>query len=496
MSISATSIVLLQASANNLSLKFSINAGLFADDTSSISIAVDDVKTLSFNDGIELKQSTSTSSKSGFLKVYTDTSGNLTTINEYGNRVFAGVFLSKIPKYNFSDFSITGLQKYIDNISFCNNPTAQFYNNDGVSYVADVINAYRGGVYAPTLNRIYMIPYGEDLWALWHYIDCSIDKLEAYWATSDGQDPGSLPNPNGQQYGYWGGAYDPVMDRIYMAPSRVTSTWEYIDAATGFVDLISAFAVVDYAYRGAVYSPKQQRIYFVPYKQALQPTWHYINCATNTVVAYTHDASNLVDNAYQTGSYDPINNRIYFGPLLQAQESTWHYVDCNTGNIVGYTAPDTNTYSYPYVTFSPLQNRLYFMPYTAFGTFPIIYLDCYSDQFVTYNLTFPYSYVFSAASYSPIHNVIFLIPGDENEYPGWPYIDCQNGNVKILLGKDSTFYPVQTGAIFAPSNNKLYFISNTITNIGTASNNIYIEDLDADITVSSIFMSGALYNKS
>ena len=85
--------------------------------------------------------------------------------------------------------------------------------------ITAINQAYYGGVYSPTQNRIYLAPYNQSDKTNWHYIDCSTGNVVAY---------------------AWGGS------------------------------------AVNGAYMGGVYSPTQNRIYLVPYSQAAQSTWHYI----------------------------------------------------------------------------------------------------------------------------------------------------------------------------------------------------------------------------
>ena len=67
-----------------------------------------------------------------------------------------------------------------------------------------------------------------------------------------------------------------------------------------------ATAVVHRAYHGGVYSPNQDRIYFVPYRQANESTWHYVDCATGSIVPYPHGlATAAVNGAYFGGVYSP-----------------------------------------------------------------------------------------------------------------------------------------------------------------------------------------------
>ena len=117
-----------------------------------------------------------------------------------------------------------------------------------------------------------------------------------------------------------------------------------------------------FAYQGGVYSPTQNRIYLVPYTQADEATWHYVDCGTGAIVGYSHGVT-AVYSAYAGGVYSPTQNRIYLVPYNQAPEATWHYVDCGTGDIVGYFHSVTAV-SDAYIggVYSPTQNRIYFVP--------------------------------------------------------------------------------------------------------------------------------------
>ena len=97
---------------------------------------------------------------------------------------------------------------------------------------------------------------------------------------------------------------------------------------------------VNNAYAGGVYSPNQNHIYFVPFEQADEATWHYVDCATGVVVGYQHGVT-AVNAAYEGGVYSPNQDRIYFLPCAQADEPTWHYVDCATGDVVEYQPRST-----------------------------------------------------------------------------------------------------------------------------------------------------------
>ena len=81
---------------------------------------------------------------------------------------------------------------------------------------------------------------------------------------------------------YDGGVYSPTQNRIYLVPFAQASkaTWHYVDCSTGnVVEYTHGVTAIQYAYLGGVYSPTQNRIYLVPFDQAPKATWHYLdNC--------------------------------------------------------------------------------------------------------------------------------------------------------------------------------------------------------------------------
>ena len=109
---------------------------------------------------------------------------------------------------------------------------------------------------------------------------------------------------------------------------------------------------VNNAYAGGVYSPNQNHIYFVPFEQADEATWHYVDCATGVVVGYQHGVT-AVNAAYEGGVYSPNQDRVYLVPSYQADDPTWHYI------ATGTAAPTT-----PSPTPNPTQN-LRFQPTAA-----------------------------------------------------------------------------------------------------------------------------------
>ncbi len=502
---SCSSIVILAGTATAPSVTFSTDktTGFYVDDNFSINCTTNGVLRAIFSDAITLKQyllTDITSSTTDYIKLFVDDSGNLQQIDNNNNITYAGMFLSKIPRNDFANFSLTGLQKYIDTIAYCNNPYGAPWRNTPPT-LPDIADGYQGGVVAGN-KYLYYVPYAQCYYTIWHYMDPENQQIHSYWATSDGQDPGTLVNPYGADAGYWGGAYDPIHGYIYFAPYNVGSTWQYVDTNTGFVNTLSGFSLVADAYRGAVYSPKQNRIYFAPYGQAVQSTWHYINCSTGAVVAYAHGMAGLSSGAYQAGCYSPDQNRIYFAPANQAWANAWHYIDCNTGSVVAYGNPTAQTVgrTFPFATYSPTENKIYFTPETP-GTTSIVVLNCYSNTLteITRFFFMTPSTPFVAAVYSPVHNFIFLVYDRSTPfyYTQWPYIDCSNGTTNYYLFNYNTYnYFDMCSAQFIPGYNVIYTVPKVVDS-SLSGAFAKITDYDAGtVVVSDIFALGALYNRS
>ncbi len=183
-----------------------------------------------------------------------------------------------------------------------------------------VAGAYTGGAYSPTQDRIYFAPYGQATESNWHYIDCSDGSIDAYAHGLGGDTP--------EAGAYHSGVYSPTENRIYFVPylQADVAKWHYIDCSDGSaVAYTHGATAVNGAYAGGVYSPTQDKIYFVPYIQANNATWHYIDCSDGSIVAYTHGAT--VDSfGYYGGVYSPTQNEIYFVPYKAANDAAWHTV--------------------------------------------------------------------------------------------------------------------------------------------------------------------------
>ena len=229
----------------------------------SVKISATGGKIITLTTGILSKVSVTTIAESVpyIIHVMVDDTGNVT-------RNVTDETQPELPSMRLNVFNYSGLLEYLRRIHRKNKNievgSVVAYTH-GATAVAD---AYVGGVYSPTQNRIYFVPWAQANQSVWHYLDCATGSVVAYTH--------------------------------------------------------GATAVAD-AYNGGVYSPTQNRIYFVPTAQANQSVWHYLDCATGSVVAYTHGATAVV-SAYGGGVYSPTQNRIYFVPWAQANQSIWHYI--------------------------------------------------------------------------------------------------------------------------------------------------------------------------
>ena len=115
------------------------------------------------------------------------------------------------------------LVEYVESLSSISEQSFEVVEyNHSLSPVPDNY-AYVGGVYAPTLDRIYLVPNSQAPRAVWHYIDCS--RNGAVVAYTHSQSPVPVNEA------YVGGVYAPTLDRIYFVPRSQAdeANWHYIE---------------------------------------------------------------------------------------------------------------------------------------------------------------------------------------------------------------------------------------------------------------------------
>ena len=246
-----------------------------------------------------------------------------------------------------------------------------------------MFQAYRGGVYSPTQQRVYFVPWNQASEPTWHYIDTSTELVKVVTYNHNL----SVALVRGA---YAGGVYVPApLDRIYLVPYNQATQryWHYIDCRSGQVvayehgmnineSSSSSSIVVKGAYVGGVYSPTQPRVYFVPHRQSFESTWHYVECGEGRVVAYKHGASTTM-GAYVGGQFAPDQERIYFVPYNQAFQPQWHFLDCRTGRVVAYKHKSSAVYeAYRGAVYCPQRKRIYLVPYKQAQEDNWHYIDC------------------------------------------------------------------------------------------------------------------------
>lgn len=315
---------------------------------------------------------------------------------------------------------------YVD----CNTGTIVAYTHGGGTTLAS--NAYIGGVYDPVFDRIMLCPYVQATSTTWHYIDVSTvtPNLVSYTGLNLGSSQ-------------FAGVYDPLFKRVFLTPSGGTSetSWYYIDCSAS-TPVVRTYVRPNVgvslgSYQGAVYSPIQKRVYFVPHSAAgivdpyTQLSWYYVDCSTSTPVAVAYPApGNSIVNGYSGGVYSPLQNRIYFVPFAEADETYWHYIDCKTGDVVSYTNNSgvvAVNNGYLGGVYSPANNRIYFVPYSQSDQTYWHYIDCATGNVVAYkpgvtNTTTPAPGAYIGGVLSPLQNRIYLSPMAQATSSTWHYI--------------------------------------------------------------------------
>lgn len=285
------------------------------------------------------------------------------------------------------------------------------------------------------------------------------------------------------------------------------------------------------AYEGGVYSPYQNRIYFVPRGQSNQTDWHYVDCNTGTLAAYTHGATVVVDG-YSGGCYHPPTDRIYFAPWKQGDEANWHYIDCSDGSVVAYARAGDAGIEYSGAVYSPNEQKIYFIPNfpdltpaanlaritptgvtetyavgvsttnaTYYGgtycptldrIYPAFYgdksatwhyIDCATGTWTAYSHGIDFADLadnpYISSAYHPILNRIYLGPSLQVLRPIWHYIDCSDGSVVGYANPTSLtadLYPT-----FSPVTGRLYMVSSL-----NSLNVTYIDETGAVVTETGV----------
>lgn len=414
-------------------------------------------------------------------------SGSVLTTN--GSKILAWtpipVLNTTLPAMDMTGYGETKLSNYILQKSYPNLEAeilAVEYTH-GATAVAD---AYQGGVYSPTQNRIYMVPRAQGDQTNWHYIDCSDSSIVAYahgvTAVSDA---------------YSGGVYSPTQNRIYFVPQAQgnQTNWHYVDCSDGSVVAYAhgVTAVAD-AYDGAAYSPTEDRIYFCPASQNSQTNWHYIDCSdpvdTTMVNAYAHGLTGL--SVMRGACYSPAEDKIYFIPCNTSTNAV--YIDCSDGSANAITPPTTSGNDRWWGgRYSPTENRIYLVPFGMGSVSSWWYIDCDTGTYASYvhGAGGLGTSAFMGSVYSPTQNRIYLVPHGRSNSSTWHYIDCSDGSVASYEHGLTVSSNAYAGGTFSPTEDVAYFIPRSISN---STEWHCITNLGENPKVSKSLMGGPIFN--
>jgi hypothetical protein len=404
-----------------------------------------------------------------------------------------------VPDLDMSNYSQERLTEYIEELKTGSTGRIYPFVLPKVS-TNTTLFAYFGGVYAPSQNRIYIVPRVKSSENEWFYVDCNTGKIVGYTYTV----VASI------LVQYNGGVYSPTENRIYLVPNQfanIESKWHYIDCSNdneeNVVEYTHGATVTDYAYNGGVYSPTENRIYFIPAFISGSGTWHYVDCNTGAIVGYNHAfGATLSENVFKGGCYSPTENKIYLIPHAESDETKWHYIDCSgvtdVNLIVEYshslgTLPVNNAYEGG--VYSPTQNRIYMVPLGQADQDNWHYIDCNDGSINEYpntsGITSDSLENYSYGIYSPVDNNIYFCPNNSYNVSVWHYINCDDGTIgSYTHGINTANITNGTGGVFSPTENKIYFISNSLF-----VPNFYGLYLLADRHPSQVLMANGMFNK-
>ena len=250
----------------------------------------------------------------------------------------------------------------------------------------------------------------------------------------------------------------------------------------------TGLSLVSNAYIGAVYSSNQNRIYYIPYAISNQSTWHYFDCALNTIVQYSNGLT-LAQFAFCSGCINPTTNLIYMAPYSISNTTTWYYINCSTASpgsgvvtITSYTGIAANQNAYQDAEYDSVNNRVFFIPgsnqslsstwhYINSAGAAASYTNGSSGASNTNTNTFGYG--FSPAAYSVTQQVIMLniFATNLTTKTAWFYINTASATTPVV----TSYSPVTTnnstvngagayvGAVLHTQLNRIYFVPGTMT---------------------------------
>lgn len=349
------------------------------------------------------------------------------------SRVYFAPFDSSFPVWHFIDLNTLAVIPYT--------------HSTGLT----ISDAFFGCVYHTLLNRIYLVPHNNAQQTSWYFIT-SLGVVSSY--------------VNGLTLNYLapaafaGGSYCSTNNSIYFAPYNLNTTSYASDSlyyinSSGSVGSFSHYAYfVSSAYVGSIYSESNDRIYFSPYYQAVETQYHYIDCATNSVIPYIH-ASESVETAYMNGDYDSNSGHLYFGYSRSTLFEDWFYVNAqDVGEIqLNYeilSVEDNYKKLQPFSTLLCESSACYSVELVSLSLPNIILFSGIGNRIAFYpyvyveftNITKPMSYQNVVSSNNPLANkILFYVPISNTVDPeGSSFVDLNSPMVhKIFFSPNDSF---------------------------------------------------------
>jgi hypothetical protein len=233
---------------------------------------------------------------------------------------------------------------YIDTTQ--STPTFGAYN----APAGHTANDYSDAVYAPSQDRIYFIPSGGSDKANWNYIDCTDGTATNVKLYAHGL--GAIVNG-----AYRGGVYSPTDDRIYMGPNGIAedATWHYIDCSTASqgagTAVVTGFATgspagIDNSFGWAssmAHDPDRDRVYII-LQNGGQATWFYFDIANSGVTPSLIGFA--VTNSKQSfgATYSATQKKLYITPRAESQLSPWYFIDTSAAEAADLIVGDLETH--------------------------------------------------------------------------------------------------------------------------------------------------------
>lgn len=329
-------------------------------------------------------------------------------------------------------------------------------------YTASNGSAYWGAVYSPKQDKLWFIPHQNSVSKVWHYMDCRTQKVVAYAHGTSGI--------HVTDAAYAGGSWDPGTDRIYMHPMAQTTTLHYIDCASGAVVAYKGFSglPVRYSVGGGAYDPVNQRVWLPPAVGSTGTHWPYIDTRTATTGWYPHGTTGLASNSnsYSGAVYSPASRKVFFLPLWQVRSDLYHYIDCDTLKVCAYSSGASGALSgstgssFVGGVYDSYHDRVYLMPFNAKGNY--LYIDCRTNKVVSYAgasgvVNCDYAH---GGCYSPLTRRIYLSYRNAPAYGAtgtWSYIDTEANKLVTYKGSSSIVASLASPGTFVPSLNRVYF---------------------------------------